>query len=197
MRGKTRPGIHGALLCLIFAAAGPIRRAFFSLRDSQRRQGVRSLGLRLLQRLFLLPLLTLGLPQRTLRVVALRLGLLQRAKFLGFVNQSQLPALYSAADVMVRVAFGIKQAIETIREHCEPQGPIVVEAHFDEFNLDVKITYHGEPLELPEQRPSERAIMETDAGYRQLAGFLLRRNADRVRTSTKDGASVLEFHFEH
>ena len=98
---------------------------------------------------------------------------------------------------MVRVAFGIKQAIETIREHCEPQGPIVVEAHFDEFNLDVKITYHGEPLELPEQRPSERAIMETDAGYRQLAGFLLRRNADRVRTSTKDGASVLEFHFEH
>ena len=73
----------------------------------------------------------------------------------------------------------------------------MVEAHFDEFNLDVKITYHGEPLELPEQRPSERAIMETDAGYRQLAGFLLRRNADRVRTSTKDGASVLEFHFEH
>jgi NCS2 family nucleobase:cation symporter-2 len=100
-------------------------------------------------------------------------------------------------DVMVRVAFGIKQAVETIREHCEPQGPVVVEAHFDEFNLDVKITYRGEPLELPEQRPSERAIMETDAGYRALAGFLLRRNADRVRTSVKDGANVLEFHFEH
>jgi len=100
-------------------------------------------------------------------------------------------------DVMVRVAFGIKQAVETIRENCEPQGPVIVEAHFDEFNLDVKISYRGEPLELPEQRPSERAIMETETGYRQLAGFLLRRNADRVRTSVKDGANVLEFHFEH
>jgi NCS2 family nucleobase:cation symporter-2 len=100
-------------------------------------------------------------------------------------------------DVMVRVAFGINQAIETIREHCDPQGPIVVEAHFDEFNLEVKITYRGAPLDLPDQRPSDRDIMDTDAGYRQLAGFMLRRNADRVRTSVKDGAAVLEFHFEH
>jgi xanthine permease XanP len=100
-------------------------------------------------------------------------------------------------DVMVRVAFGINQAVETIREHCDPQGPITVEARFDEFNLDVKISYRGTPLELPEQRPSGHDIMETESGYRQLAGFLLRRNADRVRTSAKDGASVLEFHFEH
>ena len=100
-------------------------------------------------------------------------------------------------DVMVRVAFGIMQAVETIAEHCDPQGPVVVEAHFDEFNLDVKITYHGAPLELPDRRPSDREIIETDAGYRQLAGFMLRRNADRIRTSVKDGASVLEFHFEH
>ncbi len=100
-------------------------------------------------------------------------------------------------DVMVRVAFGINQAIETIREHCDPQGPVAVEAHFDEFNLDVKITYRGAPLELPDQRPSDRDIMETESGYLRLAGFMLRRNADRVRTSVKDGASVLEFHFEH
>jgi xanthine permease XanP len=100
-------------------------------------------------------------------------------------------------DVMVRVAFGINQAVETVREHCDPQGPIVVEAHFDEFNLDIKLTYRGEPLELPEHRPTEREIIETEAGYRNLAGFMLRRNADRVRTSVKDGASVLEFYFEH
>ena len=86
---------------------------------------------------------------------------------------------------MVRVSFGINQAIETIRENCEPQGPIVVEARFDEFNLDVKISYRGAPLELPDERPSDRDIMETEEGYRRLAGFLLRRNADRVRTSVQ------------
>jgi len=100
-------------------------------------------------------------------------------------------------DVMVRVAFGINQAVETVREHCEPQGPIQVEARFDEFNLDVKISYQGAPLELPDRRPTEHEIIETEEGYRRLAGFLLRRNADRVRTSEKDGTCVLEFHFEH
>jgi xanthine permease XanP len=100
-------------------------------------------------------------------------------------------------DVMVRVAFGINQAIETVRENCEPQGPIAVEAHFDEFNLDVKISYRGAALELPDERPSDREIIETESGHLRLAGFLLRRNADRVRTSARDGTSVLEFHFEH
>ena len=57
-------------------------------------------------------------------------------------------------DVMVRVAFGINQAIEAIREHCEPEGPIAIEAHFDEFNLDVRISYRGAALEFPDERPS-------------------------------------------
>jgi xanthine permease XanP len=100
-------------------------------------------------------------------------------------------------DVMVRVSFGTNQAIEAIRENCEPKGPIVIEAHFDEFNLNVKISYQGVPLELPDQRPSDSDIIETEAGYRRLAGFLLRRNADRASASTRDGTSVLRFHFEH
>jgi NCS2 family nucleobase:cation symporter-2 len=100
-------------------------------------------------------------------------------------------------DVLVRVAFGINQAVETVRENCEPQGPVVVEARFDEFNLDVKISYRGTPLELPDERPSDREIIESESGHLRLAGFLLRRNADRVRTSTRDGESMLEFHFEH
>jgi len=100
-------------------------------------------------------------------------------------------------DVLVRVAFGINQAIEAIREHCEPEGPITIEARFDEFNLDVRISYRGAALEFPDERPSGKEIMETDAGYRRLAGYMLRQNADRIRTSVKDGECVLEFHFDH
>jgi xanthine permease XanP len=100
-------------------------------------------------------------------------------------------------DVMVRVAFAINQAVEAIREHCEPQGPVAIEARFDEFNLDVRIGYRGAPLEFPDERPSVGEIIETEAGYRRLAGFMLRQNADRIRTSVRDGATVLEFHFDH
>jgi NCS2 family nucleobase:cation symporter-2 len=84
-----------------------------------------------------------------------------------------------------------------VRDNCEPQGPIAVESRFDEFNLDVKISYRGLALELPDERPSDREIIETDTGHLRLAGFLLRRNADRVRTSARDGISILEFHFDH
>src|SRR5262249_34551683 len=34
-------------------------------------------------------------------------------------------------DVMVRGSFGINQAIDTIREHCAPEGPVVGKAHCD------------------------------------------------------------------
>jgi len=37
-------------------------------------------------------------------------------------------------------------------------------------------------VEFPERRPSEEEIRETDEGVRRLAGFMLRRNADRVRS---------------
>lgn len=100
-------------------------------------------------------------------------------------------------DVMDRVVFGINQAVEVIRDYCEPQGPLKIDARFDEFNLDVQIAYKGTPLELPDRRPSDTEILESEAGQIRLAGFLLRRNADRIRTSARDGVTALEFHFEH
>jgi NCS2 family nucleobase:cation symporter-2 len=100
-------------------------------------------------------------------------------------------------DVMARVAFGINQAIEVIGDYCEPRGALEVEAQFDEFNLDVRIAYQGTALELPDYRPTEKEIIESEHGHIRLAGFLLRRNADRVGIAGKDGSTVLEFHFEH
>jgi hypothetical protein len=97
-------------------------------------------------------------------------------------------------DVARRVAFGVGQAIETIREYCDPSGPLLIEARCDDFDVDVRMIYHGTVLELPEQRPSEAEIIE--AGDHQLAGFMLRRNADRIRQALKGGTVVLKFRFE-
>src|SRR5262249_9886449 len=46
-------------------------------------------------------------------------------------------------DVIERAIFGATQAIESISEHCNPEGPITIEVSFDEFNLDVQISYRG------------------------------------------------------
>jgi NCS2 family nucleobase:cation symporter-2 len=100
-------------------------------------------------------------------------------------------------DVMERVSFGVSQGLETIHEVYASSGPIRLDAKFDEFNLDVIITYRGELLELPDRRPSNKEIVEGEAGHRRLAGFMLRRNADRVAASRKDGECVVQFHFDH
>jgi len=100
-------------------------------------------------------------------------------------------------DVIERAIFGTAQSIESIVEHCNVQGPVAVEAGFDEFNLDIRLNYQGDDFILPERRPSDDQIRETDEGLRLLAGYLIQRNADRVRAIRKGDRTVLEFHYQH
>jgi NCS2 family nucleobase:cation symporter-2 len=100
-------------------------------------------------------------------------------------------------DVIERAKFNLEQSIETLASSGVASGPLEVEASFDEFNLDVRVSYDGPPLDLPEKRPSNEEIMASEEGERQLAGFMLRRFADRVAATHKGGRSTILFHFDH
>ena len=82
-------------------------------------------------------------------------------------------------------------------EGCDLQGPLEITASFDEFSLDVRVSYAGKPLELPEKRPTNEEIMASEDGQRRLAGYMLRRYADRVSATNKSGRSTIHFHFDH
>jgi NCS2 family nucleobase:cation symporter-2 len=101
------------------------------------------------------------------------------------------------ADVIERAKYNLVQSVETIVEMCGPDGPLDIEATFDEFNVDIRVSYEGALLELPEKRPTNEEIMETDDGHLRLAGFMLRRLADRVSAVHKAGRSTVAFHFDH
>jgi NCS2 family nucleobase:cation symporter-2 len=96
-------------------------------------------------------------------------------------------------DVVNRAIFAVLQLLDVLED---VRSEIVIEASFDEFNLDIRVSYEGDVLEFPEQRPSNEQILEED-GARLLAGFMLRRNADRVRADAKDGRASVLFHFDH
>jgi NCS2 family nucleobase:cation symporter-2 len=100
-------------------------------------------------------------------------------------------------DVIDRAKFNLAQSIEIITENCEPHSPLEITTSFDEFRVDIGVSYVGPPLELPDKRPSNEEIMETEEGHRRLAGFLLRRQADRVAATHKAGRSTVLFHFDH
>jgi NCS2 family nucleobase:cation symporter-2 len=100
-------------------------------------------------------------------------------------------------DVIERASFSLTQSIESIVDGCAPEGPLEIEASFDEFNLDLRVSYAGPPLEFPDRRPSNEEIMASDEGQRKLAGFLLRRQADRVQATHRGGRSAILLHFDH
>jgi NCS2 family nucleobase:cation symporter-2 len=99
-------------------------------------------------------------------------------------------------DVVSRATFGVIQLIDAVRENSWREGPLEITSSFDEFNLDVHIAYMGDALEFPERRPSNREIVG-DNGARLLAGFLLRRCADRLRSQSKDGRATVLLHYDH
>ena len=100
-------------------------------------------------------------------------------------------------DVIARATFGTNQAVEALIENCELRDNVKLNTSFDEFNLEVYLSWHGLPLDLPDQRPSNKEIMESDAGSRRLAGYLLRRNADRATFAKRGEECELHFHFDH
>ena len=100
-------------------------------------------------------------------------------------------------DVMERAKFNLEQSIETIVGSGVARGPLNVEASFDEFSLDLRVTYEGTPLELPDKRPTTEEIIESEDGERKLAGYMLRRLADRVASTRRGGRSTILFHFDH
>jgi xanthine permease XanP len=97
----------------------------------------------------------------------------------------------------MRADYAVQELAETIVGTCEPRGPMKLDATFDEFNLDMALSYTGKIFEATDTRPSSEEILESPEGLRRLSGFLLRRYANRVSTSRRDGACVVRLHFDH
>jgi xanthine permease XanP len=97
-------------------------------------------------------------------------------------------------DVVNRVVFGVVQVIEVIGP---PAGEVEIRASFDEFNLEVRIRYPGSPILIPETRPTPREIVASEDGERRLAGYLLRRSADRISSRASGDRAEVDLHYDH
>jgi NCS2 family nucleobase:cation symporter-2 len=100
-------------------------------------------------------------------------------------------------DVISRVEFAVQQTVDTISAICDQVAPIGLEIGFDEFVIDVVITYKGKALEFPTRQPTHEEIIELEDGHQRLAGFLIRRYADRMRAIERDGEIVVRLNFDH
>ncbi len=72
-----------------------------------------------------------------------------------------------------------------------------VTAAFDEFSVQLTLLHDGPPLPVPQQRPSHDEILKDEAAVHRLAGYLLRRLADRVSSEARGDTARLHLHFDH
>jgi NCS2 family nucleobase:cation symporter-2 len=100
-------------------------------------------------------------------------------------------------DVTNRLEFAVQQTVEAAIEFASVSRPIKVEISFDEFVIDAVISYIGLPLQFPDVAPSQDELLESDDGALRLAGFLIRRYADKVTVSGTGGTNEIKLHFDH
>jgi NCS2 family nucleobase:cation symporter-2 len=101
-------------------------------------------------------------------------------------------------DVTTRVEFAVQQAVEAVVEFARVQGPINFEIGYDEFDIDVELTYKGNVLELSGPRPSREEILESDEAAARFAGFLIAGQAEKAQAvAAADGTARLLLHFRH
>jgi NCS2 family nucleobase:cation symporter-2 len=99
-------------------------------------------------------------------------------------------------DVMIRVDAVVQQALEIVAGHGSLTGPVLIDLSFDEFDVDVRLSYEGVELVLSDELPTHEAVIDGN-GTLALAGYLVRRQSDRVLSGHAAGRSWLEIRFRH
>jgi len=100
-------------------------------------------------------------------------------------------------EVVAKATFGVVQLVDAVRSDFWQSGTLDIKASFDEFNLNVDLVYEGNALVFPEQRPSNKQIRESEDGAHLMAGYMLKKCADRLRSQEKNGKAFLHLHYDH
>jgi NCS2 family nucleobase:cation symporter-2 len=97
-------------------------------------------------------------------------------------------------ELIMRVKLALQQAVESAIELWDKKDPIILRLTYDELDIEAKVIYAGEPLMVADAAPSMDQVDDADWHLR-LAGFLLKRQADKIVSSVRDGDCVLTMRF--
>ncbi|HTS03575.1 MAG TPA: solute carrier family 23 protein [Thermoanaerobaculia bacterium] len=99
-------------------------------------------------------------------------------------------------EVVVRANEGLHELVVSIgRANVDPA--IAVEARFDEFNLDLDVTWKGDMVALSDSAPTAESLRLKPESFLKLSGFLIRHYTDRVTTEQRGGRCRAVLHFDH
>jgi xanthine permease XanP len=138
----------------------------------------------------------------------LRLGLAKRktltvnqqtdysAELFNFMEK-QGAAWGARKEIIFNATSAMSEFAETAFELGLARSEIVFQVSFDELNLNVEISYTGNPISFPDARPSVDDPAADKDFLMNLSGFMIKKYADRIITRTKNGYCIVKLNFDH
>ena len=99
-------------------------------------------------------------------------------------------------EVIHKAASAMSESMEAIIALNGIETPVEMTARFDEFNLDVAVTYQGAPLVRAQALPSIEDMME-EKKCAEMSMFMVQKYSDRCVIEEKGGSNILKLHFAH
>jgi len=99
--------------------------------------------------------------------------------------------------VIHRATSAITELFESLVGLDLAKGAVLVTAKFDEFNLDVDVSYRGQQMRFPLQRPAYEDIVHDDRALADLSGYLVRQYVDKISPTSQGEAHNVRLHFDH
>ncbi|HBF38027.1 MAG TPA: hypothetical protein DDW50_11965 [Firmicutes bacterium] len=100
-------------------------------------------------------------------------------------------------EVIRKAASALSEFGEVVTSLNLATGKIKAQTSFDEFNLDITVYYDGSPMSFPNCVPSKEELLTDETAYTRLAGYLISKYVDKIRSESEDGKCTLYFHFNH
>ena len=100
-------------------------------------------------------------------------------------------------EVVVRANDALHELVVSIGHVAVVSPTIAVEARFDEFNLDLDVSWDGAMVDLSESAPTEESLRLKRGSILKLSGFLIRHHTDRVTTERRESRCRVLLHFDH
>jgi NCS2 family nucleobase:cation symporter-2 len=98
-------------------------------------------------------------------------------------------------DTVGRVKVALVEATEVVSELADRAHPVTLRLAYDEFDIDLTVTWRGEAFDLRETPPTQEDFLQ-ERGHHLMAGFLIRQRTDRAGVTSEDGMCALRLKFK-
>ncbi|MEA3333144.1 MAG: solute carrier family 23 protein [Pseudomonadota bacterium] len=99
-------------------------------------------------------------------------------------------------EVIHKAASAMSESVEAVIALNGVETPVEMTARFDEFNLDIAVTYQGAPLARAQALPSIEDMVD-EKKCAEMSMFMVQKYSDRCVIEEKGGSNILKLHFAH